>query len=137
MPATSFHLDPADQRQLAGGLFNHVRELLEQPGRSVADDDDMVHSAHASRYHWGQAGEPVHWARGEWLCSRVYALLGRAEPALHPAGGAWHWPPSTGSGTSTSARRTRRSRFYQVAGDSTLAAAHLARSAAGAPALPG
>jgi hypothetical protein len=23
--------------------------------------------------------------RGEWLCSRVYAVLGRAEPALHHA----------------------------------------------------
>ena len=31
-------------------------------------------------------GEPVHWARGEWQCARVYAVLGRAEPALHHAG---------------------------------------------------
>jgi hypothetical protein len=28
-------------------------------------------------------GEPEQWARGEWLCSRVYANLGRAEPSLH------------------------------------------------------
>jgi hypothetical protein len=27
----------------------------------------------------------VNLARGEWLCSRVYAVLGRAEPALHHA----------------------------------------------------
>ncbi len=44
----------------------------------------MIHSAHASRYHWGEVGEPVNLARGEWLCSRVYSVLGRAEPAL------WH-----------------------------------------------
>jgi hypothetical protein len=38
-----------------------------------------VHSAHASRYHWGAAGdadEAVNLARGEWPCSRVYAILG-------------------------------------------------------------
>jgi hypothetical protein len=44
----------------------------------------MIHSGHASRYHWGEIGEPVNLARGEWQCSRVYAVLGRAEPAL------WH-----------------------------------------------
>jgi hypothetical protein len=44
----------------------------------------MIHAAHASRYHWGNVGEPVNVARGEWQCSRVYAVLGRAEPAI------WH-----------------------------------------------
>ncbi len=41
--------------------------------------------AHASRHHWEAVGTPVNLARGEWLCSRVYAVLGRAEPALHHA----------------------------------------------------
>jgi hypothetical protein len=45
----------------------------------------MLHAAHASRYHWGQVGEPVNRARGEWQCSRVYATLARAEPALYHA----------------------------------------------------
>ncbi len=44
----------------------------------------MLHAAHASRYHWGEVGEPVNLARGEWQCSRVYSVLSRAEPAL------WH-----------------------------------------------
>ncbi len=30
-------------------------------------------------------GTPANLARGEWLCSRVYAVLGRGEPALHHA----------------------------------------------------
>jgi hypothetical protein len=60
MSATSSRLDPADQRLLAGHLFNRVWVLLEKPDRSAADDDEMVHAAHASRYHWGQAGQPVH-----------------------------------------------------------------------------
>jgi tetratricopeptide (TPR) repeat protein len=28
---------------------------------------------------------PANLARGEWQCSRVYAVLGRAEPCLHHA----------------------------------------------------
>ena len=42
----------------------------------------MIHAAHASRYHWMHAGTVVNAVRGEWQCSRVYATLGRAEPAV-------------------------------------------------------
>ena len=42
----------------------------------------MVHAAHASRWHWGNAGGPMEWAVGEWQCSRVYAVLGLAEASL-------------------------------------------------------
>ena len=79
-------LDPTTRRALAADLFNHTWTLLEKPDRTSAEDDEMIHAAHASRYHWGevQDGEPVNLARGEWQCSRVYAVLGRAEPAL------WH-----------------------------------------------
>jgi hypothetical protein len=45
----------------------------------------MIHAAHASRYHCGEVGASVNLARGEWQCSRVHAVLGRAEPALHHA----------------------------------------------------
>jgi hypothetical protein len=74
-----------DHRQLGVDLFNHVWTLLELPERSREQEDEMVHAAHASRYHWGEVGELKHLARGEWQVSRVYAALGRAEPALHHA----------------------------------------------------
>src|SRR5690348_2941225 len=45
----------------------------------------MLHMAHASRHHWGRVGTAANLARSEWQCSRVYAVLGRAEPALHHA----------------------------------------------------
>ena len=45
----------------------------------------MIHAAHASRYHWGQVGTKANLARGEWQVSRVYTVLGRAEPALYHA----------------------------------------------------
>lgn len=49
----------------------------------------MLHAAHASRYHWGEVGTTANLGRGEWLCARVYAVLGRAEPALHHARRCW------------------------------------------------
>jgi len=81
-PATN--LDPLIERALAVALYNSVWALLEMPDRTQAQSDEMIHAAHASRHHWGRVGEPVNLARGEWLCSRVYAVLGRGEPAL------WH-----------------------------------------------
>ena len=46
----------------------------------------MIHAAHASRHHWGVAGDARNWAIGEWQIARVYATVGRAEPArVHAA----------------------------------------------------
>jgi DNA-binding transcriptional MerR regulator len=73
------------ERRLAVSLFNEVWTLLETEDRSTEDDDRMLHMAHASRYHWGQIGAPKNLARGEWQCSRVYAVLGRPEPSLYHA----------------------------------------------------
>ena len=85
MPTPLPDLDPATQRGLAAGLFNRTWELLEMRDRTPAQDDELVHTAHASRYHWGELAErPIRLAWGEWLCSRVYAVLGRPEPAR------WH-----------------------------------------------
>lgn len=69
-------------RALGIELFNRTWALLESPGR---DADELLHCAHASAYHWLQAGTVANRARSEWQCSRVYAVLGRPEPALHHA----------------------------------------------------
>jgi tetratricopeptide (TPR) repeat protein len=76
-----------DVKLLAAHLFNDTWQLLEQEHRTRQDDDRMIHTAHASRYHWGQVptATPAHLARGEWQISRVYSVLGRPEPALHHA----------------------------------------------------
>ncbi len=78
-------IDPALHRQMAVKLFNETWGLLDQPMRTASEDDDMIHMAHASRYHWGVVGQPVNLARGEWQIARVYTVLNRAEPALHHA----------------------------------------------------
>jgi hypothetical protein len=77
-----------DHRRLAAELFNETWRLMEKEDRTAADDDRMLHVAHASRHHWGEVGTPANLARGEWQCSRVYAVLRRPEPCLHHAGRA-------------------------------------------------
>jgi DNA-binding transcriptional MerR regulator len=81
---TTSALTPEEERRLAADLFNHTWELLETPDRSGAQDDRMIHAAHASRFHWDRVGQASNLIAGEWQCSRVYAVLGRAEPS------AWH-----------------------------------------------
>jgi DNA-binding transcriptional MerR regulator len=76
-------LDEATHRQLGKNLFNLVWTLLERADRSTEEADEMVHAAHASAWHWSRGGGTLaNAARGEWQVSRVYATLGRGEPAL-------------------------------------------------------
>jgi hypothetical protein len=77
--------EKAWHRRTGVDLFNHVWSLLENPGRTPAEDDEMLHAAHASRHHWAQIGAPVNLARGEWQISRVYSVLGRPEGARYHA----------------------------------------------------
>lgn len=74
-----------NHRQLGVDLYNSSWALMEKAERTPEEDDALVHHVHASMHHWLQAPEcePKHRARGEWLCSRAYSVLGRAEPALH------------------------------------------------------
>jgi hypothetical protein len=78
-------ITPEQTRRLAVDLFNQVWRMMERDDRTVDDDDRMLHAAHTSRWLWGEVGEPVNLARGEWQVSRVYTVLGRPEPALHHA----------------------------------------------------
>ncbi len=73
-------------KQFAVDLFNQTWDLIEKQERSQGEIDRMIHAAHASCYHWEVVGTGVNLARGEWLISRVYALLDRAEPGLYHAG---------------------------------------------------
>jgi DNA-binding transcriptional MerR regulator len=78
--------DVTDERALARALFNQTWTLIEKESRTPEDDERMIHTAHASRFHWENVGNDQNRAIGEWQCARVYATLGRAEPALYHAG---------------------------------------------------
>ncbi|MFX1513834.1 MAG: hypothetical protein ACFFCQ_14715 [Promethearchaeota archaeon] len=80
-------------RKIAVQLFNQTWDLLDKKERTDEENDEMIHSAHTSRYHWGvvvangkdpKVG-PINLERGEWQISRVYSVLKRHEPALFHA----------------------------------------------------
>ena len=73
------------QKKLAMDTFNKTWDLLDKTNRSEAENIEMIHTAHASRYHWEQVGTPLEFQRGEWQISRVYAVLGMGESALFHA----------------------------------------------------
>jgi hypothetical protein len=73
-----------DHKKLAGKYFNETWDLIDKKDRSEDEKFEMIHKAHASRFHWGlaEAGTATNIATGEWQISRVYAILGLAESSL-------------------------------------------------------
>lgn len=130
---TVTELDGATHRALGTALFNHTWTLLEQRDRTPAETDEMIHAAHASRFHWSRAAgaETVNLARGEWQCSRVYAVLGRGEPALWHARRCLAYDEAAGAGDwDIAAAYEALARASAVAGDPLAAADWKARAIA-------
>ncbi len=78
-----YTLEEAHQH-FAKTLNGKVWELLQNSGRSKSEDELMIHAAHASCYHWLNAGTGLHHQRAEWLIAHVYTVLSMADSAL------WH-----------------------------------------------
>ena len=118
----------ADAKAHAIELFNRTWELLEAE-RTADDDEAMVNAAHASLHHWTEAGGPVQRVRGDWLVSRVYCALGRAEPAMHHARLALAVCEAEGIGDFDLAYALEGvARAAGVGGDGATAAAYRARA---------
>jgi hypothetical protein len=74
-------------RKTAAALYNHTWDLIEKAGRSVDEDEEMLHAAHASAYHWLQVSDRHKEVpeRSHWQLARVYTLLRRPTSALYHA----------------------------------------------------
>ena len=61
--------------------------LLEKVDRDENDGRRMLYFAKASLYHWQKSPhfKPVNEQRGEWLISRIYAVLNQSEKSLEHA----------------------------------------------------
>jgi hypothetical protein len=75
-------MDNAEEMALAKRLFNACWDLIEKENRTAADDLEMIHLAHTSRWHWGNVGGLKEIAIGEWQCARVHALVGHGNTAF-------------------------------------------------------
>jgi len=115
-----------DHRQLGVDLFNLTWKYLDQDERTTEEDDAMIHAAYASRYHWSQASQEAKYqARGEWQLSRVFAVLGRGEPAIYHAERCLEW---CGRGEvedwDVAFAHEALSRAYKAAGNAEAAGRH-------------
>jgi uncharacterized protein YndB with AHSA1/START domain len=66
---------------------NSTWELLDGRQLSGDDVDDLLGRAYAAMHHWRRAARrgPENAARASWLVSRVHAVLGHGDLALHHA----------------------------------------------------
>jgi hypothetical protein len=106
-------LTKAAERRLAARLFNRTWDLLTLKRRTERESAEMLHSAHASTYHWSRVGTDRNVSIGEWQVSRVYATLRRAEPALYH-----------GERALRLAQRGRLAPFYRAYGHEAIARAY-------------
>lgn len=80
----TFTLEEAHMH-FAKSLNGRVWELLQLTSRSQAENDEMLHAAHACTYHWKFVGSALNQQRGQWLISHVHVVLGHAKEALRHA----------------------------------------------------
>jgi DNA-binding transcriptional MerR regulator len=118
-------LSPELHRALGVGLYNRCWTLMEVEDRTRDQDDELIATAHASAWHWLQVGNDANRSRAHWMCSRVYAVLGRAEPALFHAGRCVELVEAGGTGFEdwdTSGAYEAMARALAVSGDVKAAA---------------
>ena len=70
------------QRRIAARANNKAWELSERLNRTPAEDQEMLHAAHAAMHLWSIVGNESNHAHAELLLAYVYALLG---DAIHAA----------------------------------------------------
>ena len=70
-------------RKTAKQCFNEAWDILDKKNRDADDERQMLHLAHASRYHWSLVGTAGNLAVGDWQISRIYAALKEPRLALH------------------------------------------------------
>jgi hypothetical protein len=68
-------------RTFAPKAFNETWSLLDLDEPTREEEEDMLSSAFAQRYHWYAVGTPRNRAIADWQISRVAAVLGYSELA--------------------------------------------------------
>ncbi len=69
-------------RRIAVECNNRAWRLAEAQGRTAAEDEEMLHCAHAAALHWGRVGTELNQARATMLLAHVHALRGKGESAM-------------------------------------------------------
>lgn len=79
--------NPKTHKQFAMDCFNQVWDILENKQRTPQEEEDMIHMCHSSFWHWTRVEDHTqrNLSIGYWQLSRVYAVAGQGEQALHYA----------------------------------------------------
>ena len=108
---------------------NATFQLLDNAMRTDEENELMIHQVHASAYHWGIAGTDINRLRAEYMCSRVYAFVGRGEPALHHARRCMDLVAKAGANDfDETYAHEALARAYACAGDLDQAREHLTKA---------
>jgi len=70
------------QKRLAGQANNRAWTLAEQMERTSAEEQEMLHAAHAAIYFWNLVGDERSMAHAAQLLGHVYGLLNQPEQAM-------------------------------------------------------
>lgn len=83
----NYNFEPEVHHTLGIALNGQVWNLLEKKERKPFEDSNMIAFAKGSLYHWHRSPEfkPENAQRGEWMISRVYAVLNKPEKAIEHA----------------------------------------------------
>ncbi len=58
--------------------FNTTWDLIDKTDRAKEDNIKMIHTAHASRFHWSDVGTPIEFAKS------VLIISAKSYPSLFP-----------------------------------------------------
>lgn len=74
-----------NHKQIASQCFNKVWDFLDLQERTRNEEEQMIHLAHTSFWHWTQVEDhtPTNLSIGYWQLSRVYAVVGNGEQSLY------------------------------------------------------
>ncbi|NQT34216.1 hypothetical protein HQ587_03415 [bacterium] len=72
-----------DYSLIARNITDRVWQLLDKEEVTSEEADQLIHAAHAARFHLGEIGTPLDIARSEWHLSRAYLKVGRPVPAYY------------------------------------------------------
>jgi len=78
-------------RLLAMEMNNIAWNHAENPARTPAEAEEMIHAAHAAALHWSRVGTELNKARAAMLLGQVHALAGNGKLAMQYAGRSYDY----------------------------------------------
>lgn len=87
MPAEIKYTIEEANKYFAVGFNNAIWPLLEKPGKTEEENNELINLAHASLLHWSKRPDckKINLQRGEYMIAIAYTEAGRKEPALYHA----------------------------------------------------